>query len=100
MTALACAAQFWPVAATALNDALATEAGRQAAQKVLGDALAVADAREMALLLSAGDAVEKAERPAAAAGADASTSSWCGRCAKSMTSWSQNMPDVRALCRR
>jgi hypothetical protein len=57
--ALARAAKFWPVAATALYNALATEAGRQAAQKVLGDALAVDDALDMALLLSAGDVIEK-----------------------------------------
>jgi hypothetical protein len=59
--AISCAAQFWPVVANALNQALATEAGRQAAQKALGDAFAVADAREMALLLSIGEAVEKVE---------------------------------------
>ena len=53
------AAEFWPVAAQALNQALSTEAGRLAAQKALGDAFAVADAREMALLLSVGEAVEK-----------------------------------------
>jgi hypothetical protein len=59
--AISCAAQFWPVVANTLNQALATEAGRQAAQKTLGDAFAVADAREMALLLSIGEAVEKVE---------------------------------------
>jgi len=59
--AISCAAQFWPVVANALNQALATETGRQAAQKTLGDAFAVADAREMALLLSIGEAVEKVE---------------------------------------
>src|SRR4051812_8263019 len=37
------ATEFWPVAAQALNQALSTEAGRQAAQKALGDAFAVAD---------------------------------------------------------
>jgi len=59
--AMSCAAQFWPVVANALDQALATEAGRQAAQKSLGDAFAVADAREMALLLTIGEAVEKVE---------------------------------------
>ena len=59
--AISCAAQFWPVVANALNQALATEAGRQAAQKALGDAFAVADAREIALLLTIGEAVEKVE---------------------------------------
>jgi hypothetical protein len=59
--ALTCASEFWPVAAKALKDALSTEAGRQSAQKVLGDAFAVADAAEMALLLSVGGAVEKVQ---------------------------------------
>lgn len=59
--ALTCASRFWPVAAQALNEALSTERGRQAAQKILGDAFAVADAGEMALLLSVGEAVEKVQ---------------------------------------
>lgn len=59
--AIACAIQFWPVAAQALNQTLSTEVGRLAAQKALGDAFAVADAREMALLLSVGEAVEKVQ---------------------------------------
>jgi hypothetical protein len=45
----------------ALKQALSTEAGRQSAQKILGDAFAVADVAEMALLLSVGDAVEKVQ---------------------------------------
>ena len=53
------AAQFWPLAAEAISKALATEAGRQAAQKSLGDAFAVEDAAEMALLLAAGEMIEK-----------------------------------------
>jgi hypothetical protein len=57
--ALARAAKFWPVAADAMVKALATETGRQAAQKILGGALAVEDAADIALLLSAGDAIEK-----------------------------------------
>lgn len=57
--AIACAAQFWPVASAAISNALSTEAGRQAAQKSLGDAFAVEDAAEMALLLSAGQAMEQ-----------------------------------------
>ncbi len=57
--AIARAAQFWPVAAEAISKALSTEAGRQAAQKSLGDAFAVDDAAEMALLLAAGEAIEQ-----------------------------------------
>ena len=57
--ALARAAQFWPLAAQAINQALATEPGRQAAQKALGSAFAVEDVAEMAPLLSAGDAIEQ-----------------------------------------
>jgi hypothetical protein len=57
--ALARAGRFWAVAAAAMVKALSTEAGRQAAQKILGDALAVADAADIALLLSAGDIIEK-----------------------------------------
>jgi hypothetical protein len=57
--ALARAEKFWPLAAAAMTQALATEAGRQAAQKALGDAFAVEDAAEMALLLSAGDAMQE-----------------------------------------
>ena len=49
-----------------MSQALATEAGRQAAQKALGDALAVDDADEMALLLSAGASDRKARGGAAA----------------------------------
>lgn len=59
--AITCAAEFWPVAAAALQQALSTEAGRQSAQKILGDAFAVADVAEMALLLSVGSAVEKVQ---------------------------------------
>jgi hypothetical protein len=57
--ALECAAQFWPMAADALSNALATPAGAAAAQKILGGADGVEDAREMALLLSAGEVMEK-----------------------------------------
>lgn len=57
--AVACAGRFWPLAAAAIQGALADESGRQAAQKILGDAFAVADAGEMALLLSAADAMIK-----------------------------------------
>ena len=53
------AAQFWPIAAEAISKALSTEAGRQAAQKSLGDVFAVDDAAEMALLLAAGQAMEQ-----------------------------------------
>jgi len=57
--AMARAAQFWTLASQALYQALTTEAGRQAAQKQLGDALAVEDVLDMALLLSAGELIEK-----------------------------------------
>ncbi|HVV29134.1 MAG TPA: hypothetical protein VHC40_14320 [Rhizomicrobium sp.] len=55
--ALERAAAFWPQAAAAMTQALCTDAGVRAAQKALGDAPAVEDAREMALLLSAGPAI-------------------------------------------
>jgi hypothetical protein len=57
--AIARAARFWPIAAEAITKALSTEAGRQAAQKSLGDAFAVEDAAEMALLLAAGEVMER-----------------------------------------
>jgi len=57
--ALIRAAKFWPVAGEAMHKALATEAGRQQAQKVLGDAFAVEDVFDMALLLGGGDAIEQ-----------------------------------------
>ena len=52
--ATARAAQFWQQASEAIRNALSTEAGRKVARQVLGDDAAVADAGEMALLLSAG----------------------------------------------
>jgi hypothetical protein len=55
--ALARAARFWPLAATAMTQALATD--HQAVKKILGDPFAVDDIAEMALLLSAGEAVEQ-----------------------------------------
>jgi hypothetical protein len=57
--ALTRAMKFWPVAAQAMQNATATEAGRQAAQKILGDAFAVEDIADMVLLLSAGEAIER-----------------------------------------
>lgn len=57
--AIARAAEFWPIAADAIRKALSTEGGRQAAQKSLGDAFAVEDAAEMALLLEAGQVIEQ-----------------------------------------
>jgi hypothetical protein len=57
--ALIRAAQFWPLAAEAMQKATATEAGRQAAQMVLGDAFAVEDVSDMVMLLSAGEAMEE-----------------------------------------
>src|ERR1700744_2641782 len=53
------AVEFWPLAAQAIRSVLSTDMGRVAAQKFLGDAFAVEDASEMALLLSAGDAMEQ-----------------------------------------
>ena len=53
------AAQYWPLAAEALRKATATEAGRQTAQKILGDAFAVDDIADIVLLLSAGEAIER-----------------------------------------
>jgi hypothetical protein len=55
--ALARAARFWPLAATAMTQALATD--HQAVKKILGDPFAVDDIAEMALLLSAGEVVEQ-----------------------------------------
>jgi hypothetical protein len=55
--ALARAARFWPLAATAMTQALATD--HQAVKKILGDPFAAEDIAEMALLLSAGEAVEQ-----------------------------------------
>ncbi|HET7083646.1 MAG TPA: hypothetical protein VFI23_02680 [Rhizomicrobium sp.] len=57
--ALKRAMKFWPVAAEAMTKALATEAGRQTAQKILGDAFAVEDISDMAQLLSAGETMEE-----------------------------------------
>jgi hypothetical protein len=57
--ALTRAMNFWPLAAEALQKATATEAGRQAAQKILGDAFAVEDISDMVLLLSAGETIEQ-----------------------------------------
>ena len=58
--AMACAAAFWPLAGAAMADAL-KGGDVKALAKVLGDPLAVEDAGEMALLLSAGEAIEKLE---------------------------------------
>jgi hypothetical protein len=57
--AMARAAQFWPVAGAAISAALSTDAGRREAQKSLGDGFAVEDAVEMALLLAAGESIER-----------------------------------------
>jgi hypothetical protein len=57
--ALERAVQFWPLAGEAISNALASEAGRQAAQKALGSLFAMEDAAEMALLLSAGETMEQ-----------------------------------------
>lgn len=59
--ALARAAQFWPLAADAMTKAVS--GSREAARKALGgDAAAVDDVAEMALLLSAGEAMENLAR--------------------------------------
>ena len=60
--ALARAAKFWPLAADAIAKALSGAVGREAAKKALGDAMAVEDAAEMALMLTAGEAVENLAR--------------------------------------
>jgi hypothetical protein len=57
--AVARAARFWPLAAAAMSDAIATETGRQAAKKILDDPFAAEDIADMALLLSAGEAIEQ-----------------------------------------
>jgi hypothetical protein len=57
--ALARAAAFWPVAAEGMQAALKDAAGRKALEKVLGNVFAVEDAMEMALLLPAGELIEK-----------------------------------------
>lgn len=48
------AAAFWMAAADALRNKLSTESGRKSARHLLGDEGVIADAQEMALLLSAG----------------------------------------------
>jgi len=53
------ATEFWQLAAEAITKALAGETGRQKAQKILGDAFAVEDVADMALLLSAGKTIEE-----------------------------------------
>ena len=61
--ALARAAQFWTLAATAITGALSGATGRDTVRKALGaDVAAVEDVAEMALLLSAGDAMERLVR--------------------------------------
>jgi len=57
--ALVRATEFWQLAAQAITKALAGETGRQKAQKILGDAFAVEDVADMALLLSAGKTIEE-----------------------------------------
>ncbi len=52
--AKACAAEFWSVAASAMQAKLADPAGRKAALAILNSDLIVADAAEIALLLSVG----------------------------------------------
>ena len=52
--AMSYAAEFWPLASDAIREALADERGRKAARQALGGELGVADAAEIAVLLSAG----------------------------------------------
>ena len=57
--ALARAAQFWPLAGAAISSAVSGAVGRETVRKVFGgDAAAVDDLAEMALLLSAGEEME------------------------------------------
>jgi len=53
------AVEFWTLAGTAILDALSGDAARKAARVALGGDLVVADAREMALLLLAGDEISE-----------------------------------------
>lgn len=57
--AIARAQRFWPLAGAAIGAALRDAASRKALEKTLGDAFTVDDAAEMALLLPAGELVEK-----------------------------------------
>lgn len=50
---------FWPIAADAMRDALASDVSRKAARGVLNSDVVIADAEEAALLLSVGQAVNK-----------------------------------------
>lgn len=52
--AVARAADFWTLASATMLQALSTEAGRKAARTALIDEVTIADAQEMALLLSVG----------------------------------------------
>lgn len=49
------ALEFWPVAAAAISKALDSESKRKAARNVLGNAMIVADAQEMACLLASAE---------------------------------------------
>ncbi|MFO1249098.1 MAG: hypothetical protein U1E93_13000 [Alphaproteobacteria bacterium] len=61
--ALARAAQFWPLAGAAMAQAVSGAVGRETTRKALGgDAAVVDDVAEMALLLSAGEAMENLSR--------------------------------------
>jgi hypothetical protein len=51
------AANFWPIAGTAMRSALASESGRSAACQVMKNDLIIADAQEAALLLGVARAV-------------------------------------------
>jgi hypothetical protein len=70
------------------------EAGRRAAQKILGDAFAVEDIADMALLLSAGSDIEAIER--CSPPVHPSEDGLAG--AKSMTGWS-DQPMSRPMWR-
>ncbi|HWA69422.1 MAG TPA: hypothetical protein VG821_06275 [Rhizomicrobium sp.] len=57
--AVARAQQFWPLAGAAMAAALADPGRRKGLEKILGDAMAVEDAAEMALLLPVGQDIEQ-----------------------------------------
>lgn len=59
--AIARAMAFWPLAGAAMAERLEDADTRKALAKTLGDSMAVEDADEMALLLGAGEALEKLE---------------------------------------
>ncbi len=92
------AAAFWPLAAAAMRAALQDAAARKSLEKILGDAFAVDDAAEMAILLPAGANIEKLAaalpRPVVSF-----TEPWCGRRARSTTRSLSSSPTPRPMSR-